>query len=316
MEKHTDPTPRTCSIEKAAERIASMLRKKLADRSHYRPTTEKLLRTADTLVSTANMIYSAFHKPVYIRQSTEDTLREEIDRIRNDMTDLSIRCDMAESRTVETTSERIITITDRTTEKISEERAETYSGQFVRSFGNRIFEAQKNTGSGEYMYSCINELLQMLNAYYYKRFRQQFRKIGVYNYSVEQIPGFIYTIILKYAIEYSHCPQNAKAFVSSMNEWLDRIGTDKDVTLHDSLPRCLHTFSIEQDVEINETVIYIWWLLIDELRKAKRTKNETLDFDDLFDYEYIDELAEKYNPEAYNRCIYPPKYSDVAKYLE
>ena len=101
-----------------------------------------------------------------------------------------------------------------------------------------------------------------------------------------------------------------------MVKWIDRIGKDKEVTVKESLPKCLHKFDIERDVQITPTVMYIWWLLCDELKNAKRTKNETIDFDELFDYEYIDSLAEKINPDVYYNCPYPASHDEISNYLD
>ena len=314
------PTPK--AITQSIQRLQEQINKRLASKYLKASTKSSLLRNADTLCKMANKIYSALGVEACAPSVDTKSTNARLDKIESVLVDISKqRIEHSERQSEKSTVKRTIIheeITN-TSEQESTTTVETetasYRSQFVKSFGNRIFEAHKAAEKDTNEFRCIKDLLKLLNSYVYHRFRKQSPQIGFYTYGIEQMEQFTTILILKYATEYSKSPYNAKAFTQEMQEWISKIGVDEQVTLHESLPKCLHKFDIERDVQITPTVMYICWLITDKLRNAKRTQNETINFDELFNYDYFDDLAERINPDVYDSCSYPINHDKLFNYL-
>ena len=315
------PTPKAITL--AIQHLQEQINKRLASKYLKASTKSSLLRNADTLCKMANKIYSALGVEACATSVDTKSTNARLDKIESVLVDISKqRIEHSERQLEKSTVKRTIIheeITN-TSEQESTTTMETetasYRSQFLKSFGNRIFEAHKQAEKDTTEFQCIKDLLRLLNSYVYNRFRKQSPQIGFYTYGIEQMEQFTTIIVLKYATEYSKSPYNAKVFAQEMQEWISKIGVDEQVTKNESLPKCLHKFSIEQDCNINKIVVYIWWLTVEELQNAKRTENETLDFDELFDYEFLDNLIEKINSDVYDDCTFPISRNEASKYLE
>ena len=298
------PTPKAITL--AIQHLQEQINKRLASKYLKASTKSSLLRNADTLCKIANKIYSALGVETCAPSVETKSTNARLDKIESVLVDISKqRIEHSERQSEKSTVKRTIIheeITN-TSEQESTTTMETetasYRSQFVKSFGNRIFEAHKQAEKDTNEFRCIKDLLGLLNSYVYHRFRKQSPQIGFYTYGIEQIERFTIIIILKYATEYSKSPYNAKLFFKEMQEWISKIGVNEQVTKNESLPKCLHKFDVERDVQITPAVMYICWLTSARLKSAKRTENETLNFDDLFDYDFFDDLAEKRNPDLY-----------------
>ena len=315
--------PRVKALKKSTSDLIERINKRLQAGSWYHSTQVGMLEVADMMLNAVNKIYKACGKTECSAAFAPEITNERFTALETAFMEFSKqKVERSDRQAKQSTVKRTIIHEEITENEESEStvsvetETSSYKSQFLKSFGNRIFQAQKQANKNDSEFKCIKELLTLLNDYVYKRFRRQYPELGMYHYSLEQIKQFTTIVILKYAVEYSHNPYNAKKFKEEMDSWIDRIGKDKKVTVEESLPKCLHKFDIERDVQITPTVMYIWWLLCDELKNAKRTKNETIDFDELFDYEYIDNLAEKINPDVFSKCEFPLNYDEVSKYIE
>lgn len=323
MKESTKRPPTANAVLNSVNHVEQQISKRLETNSCYRSTVEIMLQVADKLVDTANRIYRTYGKADCSVIFSPEITNERFTALETAFMEFSKqKVERSDRQAKQSTVKRTIIHEEITENEESESTTSvetetaSYKSQFVKSFGNRIFEAQKQAEKNPTEFQCIKDLLKLINSYVYHRFRKQNPEIGFFTYSLDQIKQFTVTIILKYAAEYSHNQYNAKVFMNEMYDWIDRIGKDKEVTLKESLPKCLHKFDIERDVQVTPTVMYIWWLLCDELKNAKRTKNETIDFDELFDYEYIDSLAEKINPDVYYNCPYPASQGEISNYLD
>lgn len=323
MKNNFKEPPRIKALMKSTDDLIQRISKRLEAGAWYHSTQTGMLEIADKLIDTGNKIYRACGKECSSVVFAPEITNERFTALETAFMEFSKqKVERSDRQAKQSTVKRTIIHEEITENEECESTASvetestSYKSQFVKSFGNRIFEAQKRAEKNPTEFQCIKDLLKLINSYVYKRFRKQYPELGIYLYSLEQIKQFTIIIVLKYAAEYSHNPYNAKKFKEEMNGWIDRIGKDKEVTVKESLPKCLHKFDIERDVQLTPTVMYIWWLLCDELKNAKRTKNETIDFDELFDYEYIDNLAEKINPDVFSKCEFPLNYDEVSKYIE
>ena len=315
------PTPR--AIMSSVDHTIQQIKKRLEKNSYYRGTAEIMLQAADKLIETANDIYRAYGKASCSATFAPEITNERFTAMETAIMEISKqKIERSDRQAKQSTVKRTIIHEEITENEESESttsvetETSSYKSQFLKSFGNRIFQAQKQANKNDSEFKCIKELLTLLNNYVYKRFRKQYPELGMYHYSLEQIKQFTTIVILKYAVEYSHNPYNAKKFKEEMDSWIDRIGKDKEVTVKESLPKCLHKFDIERDVQITPTVLYIWYVLCNELKTAKRTKNETLDFDELFDDTYLDGVAQKIAPDVYYNCPYPASHDEISNYLD
>ena len=323
MKKEINRPPTPHAIMSSVDHTIQQIKKRLEKNSYYRGTAEIMLQAADKLIETANDIYRAYGKASCSAAFAPEITNERFTAMETSIMEISKqKIEHSDRQAKQSTVKRTI-IHEEITE--NEERESTtsvetestsYKSQFVKSFGNRIFQAQKQANKNDSEFKCIKELLTLLNDYVYKRFRKQYPELGMYHYSLEQIKQFTTIVILKYAVEYSHNQYNAKVFMNEMYDWINRIGKDKEVTVKESLPKCLHKFDIERDVQITPTVLYIWYVLCNELKTAKRTKNETLDFDELFDDTYLDGIAQKIAPDVYYNCPYPASHDEISNYLD
>lgn len=323
MKKEIKRPPTPHAIMSSVDHTIQQIKKRLEKNSYYRGTAEIMLQAADKLIETANDIYRAYGKANFSATFAPEITNERFTAMETAIMEISKqKIERSDRQAKQSTVKRTIIHEEITENEESESttsvetETSSYKSQFVKSFGNRIFEAQKQAEKNPTEFQCIKDLLKLINSYVYHRFRKQNPEIGFFTYSLDQIKQFTVTIILKYAAEYSHNPYRAKEFMREMYDWIARIGKDKEVTLKESLPKCLHKFDIERDVQVTPTVMYIWWGLVEELRSAKQTKNETLDFDTLFDYNYVDDLADKINPDVFSKCQFPLDHEEVSKYIE
>ena len=322
MKNNFKEPPRIKALMKSADDLIQRINKRLEAGTWYHSTQTGMLEIADKLIDTGNKIYKACGKDCSSVVFAPEITNERFTALETAFMEFSKqKVERSDRQAKQSTVKRTIIHEEITENEASESTASvetetsSYKSQFVKSFGNRIFEAQKQAEKNPTEFQCIKDLLKLINSYVYHRFRKQNPEIGFFTYSLDQIKQFTVTIILKYAAEYSHNQYNAKVFMNEMYDWIDRIGKDKEVTLKESLPKCLHKFDIERDVQITPTVMYIWWLLCEELQTAKRTKNETLDFDELFDCTYLDKFALKINPDVYYNCPYPASHDEISNYL-
>lgn len=322
MKKEIQRPPRSQALINSALQLQQQVYKRL-DTAMNSKTKQVMLQIAEIVRDINNQIHRVCGKAECSAAFAPEITNERFTAMETAIMEISKqKVERSDRQAKQSTVKRTIIHEEITENEESESttsvetESTSYKSQFVKSFGNRIFQAQKQANKNDSEFKCIKELLTLLNDYVYKRFRRQYPELGMYHYSLEQIKQFTTIVTLKYAVEYSHNPYNAKKFKEEMDSWIDRIGKDKEVTVKESLPKCLHKFDIERDVQITPTVMYIWWLLCDELKNAKRTKNETIDFDELFDYEYIDSLAEKINPDVYYNCPYPASQGEISNYLD
>lgn len=323
MKKEIKRPPRSQALIKSAQQLQQQVYKRLDTGSMNSRTKQTMLQVADILADVTNKIYRACGKDCSSVVFAPEITNERFTALETAFMEFSKqKVERSDRQAKQSTVKRTIIHEEITENEESESTSSvetetsSYKSQFVKSFGNRIFEAQKQAEKNPTEFQCIKDLLKLINSYVYHRFRKQNPEIGFFTYSLDQIKQFTVTIILKYAAEYSHNQYNAKVFMNEMYDWIDRIGKDKEVTLKESLPKCLHKFDVERDVQITPTVMYIWWGLVEELRSAKQTKNETLDFDTLFDYNYVDDLADKINPDVFSKCQFPMDHEEVSKYIE
>ena len=323
MQKEIKRPPRSQALIKSAQQLQQQVYKRLDTGSMNSRTKQTMLQVADILADATNKIYKACGKTECSAAFAPEITNERFTAMETAIMEISKqKIEHSDRQAKQSTVMRTI-IHEEITENVEcesttsvETESTSYKSQFVKSFGNRIFQAQKQANKNDSEFKCIKELLTLLNDYVYKRFRKQYPELGMYHYSLEQIKQFTTIVILKYAVEYSHNPYNAKKFKEEMDSWIDRIGKDKEVTVKESLPKCLHKFDIELDVQITPTVLYIWYVLCNELKTAKRTKNETLDFDELFDDTYLDGVAQKIAPDVYYNCPYPASHDEISNYLD
>lgn len=323
MQKEIKRPPRSQALVKSAQQLRQQVYKRLDTGSMNSRTKQTMLQVADILADVTNKIYRACGKECSSVVFAPEITNERFTALETAFMEFSKqKVERSDRQAKQSTVKRTIIHEEITENEESESTASvetetsSYKSQFVKSFGNRIFEAQKQAEKNPTEFQCIKDLLKLINSYVYNRFRKQNPELGIYHYSLEQIKQFTIIIVLKYAAEYSHNQYNAKEFMREMYDWIARIGKDKEVTVKESLPKCLHKFDIERDVQITPTVLYIWWLLCEELQTAKRTKNETLDFDELFDCTYLDEFALKINPDIYYKCPYPASHDEISNYLD
>ena len=323
MKNNFKEPPRIKALMKSTDDLIQRISTRLEAKTWYRSTQTGMLEIADKLIDTGNQIYRACGKEYSSVVFAPEITNERFTALETAFMEFSKqKVERSDRQAKQSTVKRTIIHEEITENEESESTASvetetsSYKSQFVKSFGNRIFEAQKQANKNDSEFKCIKELLTLLNDYVYKRFRKQYPELGIYHYSLEQIKHFTTIVILKYAVEYSHNPYSAKKFKEEMNGWIDRIGKDKEVTVKESLPKCLHKFDIERDVQITPTVLYIWYVLCNELKTAKRTKNETLDFDELFDDTYLDGVAQKIAPDVYYNCPYPASHDEISNYLD
>ena len=323
MKKEITRPPTPHAIMSSVDHTIQQIKKRLEKNSYYRGTAEIMLQAADKLIETANDIYRAYGKASCSAAFAPEITNERFTAMETSIMEISKqKIEHSDRQAKQSTVKRTIIHEEITENEESESttsvetETSSYKSQFLKSFGNHIFQAQKQANKNDSEFKCIKELLTLLNDYVYKRFRKQYPELGMYHYSLEQIKQFTTIVILKYAVEYSHNQYNAKVFMNEMYDWINRIGKDKEVTVKESLPKCLHKFDIERDVQITPTVLYIWYVLCNELKTAKRTKNETLDFDELFDDTYLDGIAQKIAPDVYYNCPYPASHDEISNYLD
>lgn len=322
MKKEIKRPPRSQALINSALQLQQQVYKRL-DTAMNSKTKQVMLQIAEIVRDINNQIHRVCGKAECSAAFAPEITNERFTAMETAIMEISKqKIERSDRQAKQSTVKRTIIHEEITENEESESttsvetESTSYKSQFVKSFGNRIFQAQKQANKNDSEFKCIKELLTLLNDYVYKRFRKQYPELGMYHYSLEQIQQFTTIVILKYAVEYSHNPYNAKKFKEEMDSWIDRIGKDKEVTVKESLPKCLHKFDIERDVQITPTVLYIWYVLCNELKTAKRTKNETLDFDELFDDTYLDGVAQKIAPDVYYNCPYPASHDEISNYLD